>query len=374
MRGFDQGSAAPEWMGHADERNPPVDDAQSSNSFLSFFGLREQPFAATADPAYYYATSAHRESLFHLWNTVDERLGIAVVMGNYGTGKTTLLRKLLTGMRSKPEKYNTAVIASPIPSWTSFSLLEGITTQFGLQPETRSFVAYMDALYQYLLASRNRITTLIVDDAQNLNKRGQLELLRLVQNLETPQHKLLNLVLFAQLEWIPVLRAAPNFEQRIGTTYTIGPIGLEDTRNLIQFRMRQAGSGDKGPIFDDNAIKVLHAYADGSPRVSVTLARNALLLAYQLRTRHVGQSIVLHTIQRTTMPDDVKHARVASAIAAAKEERKPAFDFTPESEPESLAEHAIERQGGNSITARANKLLLRAVRTHPDRMNYDQRI
>lgn len=373
MRGFDQGSAAPDWMGHADERTPVMDEAQASNSFLSFFGLREQPFAATADPAYYYATSAHRESLFHLWNTVDERLGIAVVMGNYGTGKTTLLRKLLTGMRAKPEKYNTAVIASPIPSWTSFSLLEGITTQFGLQPETRSFVSYMDALYQYLLASRNRITTLIIDDAQNLNKRGQLELLRLVQNLETPQHKLLNLVLFAQLEWIPVLRAAPNFEQRISTTYTIGPIGLEDTRNLIQFRLRQAGSNEKGPIFDDSAIKVLHAYADGSPRVSVTLARNALLLAYQLRTRHVGQSIVLHTIQRTTMPDDVKYARVAGAIAAAKEDRKPAFDFTPENEPESLAEHAIERQNGNSVTARANKLLLRAVRTHPDRMNYDQR-
>ncbi len=373
MRGFDQGSAAPDWMGQIDDRVAPAVDAQSSNSFLSFFGLREQPFAATADPAYYYATSAHRESLFHLWNTVDERLGIAVVMGNYGTGKTTLLRKLLTGMRSKPEKYNTAVIASPIPSWTSFSLLEGITTQFGLQPETRSFVAYMDALYQYLLASRNRITTLIIDDAQNLNKRGQLELLRLVQNLETPQHKLLNLVLFAQLEWIPVLRAAPNFEQRISTTYTIGPIGLEDTRNLIQFRLRQAGSNEKGPIFDDNAIKVLHAYADGSPRLSVTLARNALLLAYQLRTRHVGQSIVLHTIQRTTMPDDVKNARVANAIAATKEERKPAFDFTPEHEPESLAEHAIERQGGNTIAVRANKLLLRAVRTHPDRINYDQR-
>ncbi|NUM52393.1 MAG: AAA family ATPase [Candidatus Hydrogenedentes bacterium] len=374
MRGYEGGSAVPDWNRFANEAHGPDGDAQQANSLLSFFGLREQPFAATADPAYYYATSAHRECLFHLWNTVDERLGIAVVMGNYGTGKTTLLRKLLTGMRAKPEKYNTAVIASPIPSWTSFSLLEGITAQFGLQPETRSFVAYMDALYQYLLASRNRITTLIIDDAQNLNKRGQLELLRLVQNLETPQHKLLNLVLFAQLEWMPVLRAAPNFEQRVGTTYTLGSISLEDTRNLIQFRLRQAGSGDKGPLFDDGAIRVLHAFADGSPRVSVTLARNVLLLAYQLRTRHIGQSIVLHTIQRTTMPDDHKHARVANAVAAAAEERKPAFDFTPENEPESLAEHAIERHAGNSLAARANRLLLRAVRTHPDRVNYEQRI
>lgn len=373
MTGYEHGSAAPDWGRYGEQGQSAHEQAQQTNALLSFFGLREQPFAATADPAYYYATAAHRECLFHLWNTVDERLGIAVVMGNYGTGKTTLLRKLLTGMRAKPEKYNTAVIASPIPSWTSFSLLEGITAQFGLQPETRSFVAYMDALYQYLLASRNRITTLIIDDAQNLNKRGQLELLRLVQNLETPQHKLLNLVLFAQLEWMPVLRAAPNFEQRVGTNYTLGAIGLEDTRNLIQFRLRQAGSGEKGPIFDESAIRVLHAYADGSPRVSVTLARNVLLFAFQLRTRHIGQSIVLHTIQRTTMPDAAKHARVASAISAARDERTPAFDFTPGSEPELLADHAIDRQSGSSMAARANKLLLRAVRTHPDRTSYDQR-
>ena len=69
-------------------------------------------------------------------------------------------------------------------------------------------MAYMDTLNAYLVSNRDRINTLIIDDAQNLNKRGQLELLRLAQNLESPQHKLLNLVLFAQMEWMQVLRAA----------------------------------------------------------------------------------------------------------------------------------------------------------------------
>ena len=112
---------------------------------------------------------------------------------------------------------------------------------------------------------------------------------------------------------------------------------------------------------------MLHAFADGSPRVTVTLARNVLLLGYRLRTRHIGQSIVLQTIQRTTMPDDAKQARVARAVAAAAAERKPAFDFTPEDEPGPSAHDEIQRQGARSLTARANKLLLRAVRTHPDR-------
>ncbi|HRI88441.1 MAG TPA: AAA family ATPase [Candidatus Hydrogenedentes bacterium] len=374
MRGFDHGSAAPNvFPGLAPSVGdvPEMADAQHVQSFLNFFGLAEQPFAATADPAYYYATAAHRECLFHLWNTIDERLGIGVVLGNYGTGKTTLLRKLLTGMRAQPEKYNTVVIASPIPSWTSFSLLESITAQFGLQPETRSFVAYMDALYQYLLSSRDRITTLIIDDAQNLNKRGQLELLRLVQNLETAQHKLLNLVLFAQVEWIPVLRAAPNFEQRISMTYTLGSIGLQDTRNLIQFRLRQAGAGELAPVFDESAIRVIHAYADGSPRVTVTLARNALLLAYQLRTRQIGQAVVLHTIQRTTMPDEEKRARAANAVVASDDNRT-VFDFTPQSEPVLFSSNE-SRRNGTSVAARANSMLLRAVRTHPDRVTHEQR-
>ena len=85
---------------------------------LDIFGLREQPFAPTADPTYFYATREHKSCLFRLWSSIDEQHGIAVVLGNYGTGKTTLLRKLMTGMSADPGRYNTAVVGSPIPSWT----------------------------------------------------------------------------------------------------------------------------------------------------------------------------------------------------------------------------------------------------------------
>jgi len=355
-------SASP--AGVPEPRNP--DRPGGGQSLLEYFGFAEQPFAATADPAYYYATHAHRECLFHLWNTVDERHGIAVVLGNYGTGKTTLLRKLLTGMRSRSDRYNTAVIASPIPSWTSFSLLESIVTQFGLRPETRSFVGYMEALYNYLLTKRDRINTLIIDDAQNLNKRGQLELLRLVQNLETPQHKLINLALFAQLEWMHVLRAAPNFEQRVNMTYTLGPLNERDTRRLIDFRLRQAVGSGQGPVFDDDAVGVIHSYAEGSPRVTVTLCRNALLLAYQLHTRHIGQAIVLRTIQKTTLPDEHKRARLAEHFAAAPQAaRVTPFDAIDKLDSDSPP--ARHRVPGLS-NVRANRLLLKAARTNPDRV------
>jgi type II secretory pathway predicted ATPase ExeA len=326
----------------------------SPNVALNYFGLKEQPFAATADPAYFFAARDHKECLFRLWTAVDDRQGISVVLGNYGTGKTTLLRKLLTGMRSEPDKYNTAVVASPIPSWTSFSLLEAIVSQFGLAPRERSFVAFMEALNRYLLAKRDRVTTLIVDDAQNLNKRGQLELLRLAQNLETPQHKLLNLVFFAQLEWMPVLRAAPNFLQRVGLTYTLGGFNQRELAGMIRFRIAQAGGDEQAPRFDDGAVKAIHAYSEGSPRLTVTLCRNALLLAAQLRTRTIGQTVVLHTIQKTMLPDEERQSRVASVLQThTVGNSTPAG---PDRPPEQPAAPPVSNK------ARANRMLMRAAR------------
>jgi len=330
---------------------------ENGQSYLDFFGLREEPFAPTADPTYFYATREHRECLFRLWNSIDARHGIAVILGNYGTGKTALLRKLLTGMAAAKERYTTAIVGSPIPSWTSFALLETIVEQFSLQPSRRSFGAYMEALNRYLLLNRDHICTLIIDDAQNLNKRGQLELLRLAQNLETHQHKLLNLVLFAQLEWIEVLRAAPNFEQRINLTYTLKSVPFDETRHLIEFRVRQAsGVSDRSPTFDDGSVRVIHAFAEGNPRVIVTLCRNALLLASQIKTRLIGSEIVLHTIEKTTVPDAEKRAR---AVAAAR--LAPTSNTTVSLQREERVSREVGVNFSGSREQHASELLLRAA-------------
>lgn len=331
------------------------------NLHLKAFGLKEQPFAPTADPAYFYATQEHKACLYQLWSSIDERHGIAVVLGNYGTGKTTLLRKLMTGMAADPEKYNTAVIGSPIPSWTSFSLLEAIIQQFGLSPEKRSFASYMESLNRYLIVNRERINTLIIDDAQNLNKRGQLELLRLAQNLETPQHKLLNLVLFAQLEWSRVLQAAPNFQQRVNMTYTLEPLSVEDVSQFIRFRLTHAGATEeRTKVFQPDAIQLVHTFSEGNPRVIVTLCRNALLFAAHSKKNVVDREVVLHTIDKTTLPNSRKIALARGTHSAAQTQQpsRPAAPAAPAAQhrPQPATPLATETASSDSDIASMNEL------------------
>jgi general secretion pathway protein A len=327
---------------------------------LGAFGLREQPFAPTADPSYFCATREHKSCLYRLWRSIDERHGIAVILGAYGTGKTTLLRKLMSGMAADPRKYNTAVIGSPIPSWTSFALLEAIIRQFRLKPAERTFASYMESLNQHLLADRHRGNTLIIDDAQNLNKRGQLELLRLAQNLETPQHKLLNLVLFAQMEWSQVLRAAPNFAQRINLTYTLGPLQADEVREFIEFRLARAAERPKlAPEFTDGAVEIIHAFSEGNPRLIVTLCRNALLFGAQIDSRRIDQDIVLHTIEKTTLADPARQEQLeaVSRAEAAGDAIGPARDARVVAWPQTSGPRRAR-----AYDNQANDLLLRAAR------------
>ncbi|MFP6581059.1 MAG: AAA family ATPase [Candidatus Hydrogenedentota bacterium] len=335
------------------------------NVHLKGFGLTEQPFAPTADPDYFYASRDHKTCLFQLWSTIDERHGIAVVLGNYGTGKTTLLRKLMTGMATDPEKYNTAVIGSPIPSWTSFSLLEAIIQQFRLSPEKRSFASYMESLNRYLIVNRDRVNTLIIDDAQNLNKRGQLELLRLAQNLETPQHKLLNLVLFAQLEWARVLQAAPNFEQRVNMTYTLEVLTVEEVAQFIEFRLSRAGATPGStPSFQSDAIQLIHTFSEGNPRVIVTLCRNALMFATQTKKSVIDRDVIVQTIDKTTLPNSRKIALARGSLVEA--ESRALESATPDampvvtSERRALDDTIVPATVVRTNSNRANELLLKA--------------
>jgi general secretion pathway protein A len=348
---------------------------------LADLGLRENPFAPTADPQYFYATREHKAALFRLWSHIDERLGIAVLFGESGAGKTTLMRKLIGGMSREPERYNLAIIGAPLPSWNTGSLLDAILAQFGIKSDETSIDARLDALNRYLIEHQDRIATLIIDDAQNLNRRGQLEILRLAQNLETAQHKLLNIVCFADPQWTRVLAAAPGFRQRINVACTVQGLIPAEIPAMIEFRLRQAGWNEAiDKIFARDAIEAVQRLAEGLPRRVVTLCRNALMLAVQTGTRRVTRDIVEHTAARTLLqPTPVRRhdrkpvepAAPRHPVALRNEEPKPELEpmrvAVNENAPRESRGPVIvpmQRRRMRAFESQANRMLA-AVRERP---------
>lgn len=269
---------------------------------LEFFQLQRDPFAPTADPEFFHFTIEYERCIFGLKRSIDARYGITVILGNYGTGKTSLMRALLAHIARRKQVYQTAIISSPNPAWTSHCLMEAISEQFRMTvPKGASLHQYQNQFNHFLYENRSRINTLIIDDAQNLERREHIEVLRLLQNLETPQHKLLNLVLFGQLELIPHLQAHPNFQQRVNNAFVLRPMVYEEMKAMIRYRLAKAGYPHKEDIFEEEAYRTIFHYSDGVPREVITICRNSMMIAHRINRKRILNSIVLYAIKNTTV-------------------------------------------------------------------------
>ena len=164
--------------------------------YTGFFGLREKPFSLAPDPRYLFLSASHREALAHLLYGIEEGEGFIEVIGQVGTGKTTLCRTLLDRIGSDAE---IAYIFNPSPS--EVELLAAINREFGLPTAVRTRTELLDALNQFLLEKNaaGRRVLLVIDEAQNLDP-AVLEQVRLLSNLETDRAKLLQIVLIGQPE------------------------------------------------------------------------------------------------------------------------------------------------------------------------------
>jgi general secretion pathway protein A len=267
---------------------------------LAFFRLNRDPFAPTADPDLFYFTIEYERCIYGLKRSIDARYGIVVILGNYGTGKTSLMRALLAHISRRTNLYQTAILSSPNPAWTAGCLMEAICEQFRIPaPRGSSLLQYQNTFNRFLYDSREKINTLIIDDAQNLEKREHIEILRLLQNLETPQHKLLNLVLFGQLELLPLIQAHPNFEQRVNNAFVVKAMSFEDMKAMIQYRLAKAGVPQGEEIFEEESFRTIFQYSEGIPREVITICRNSMVIAHRIRREKIPQSVVLYAINHT---------------------------------------------------------------------------
>lgn len=243
--------------------------------FEDFFGLATKPFGKTPDPSFLYESRQHREALARLEYAVEEK-ELALLVGDIGSGKTTLSRALIDRVGdARP------VILLIHPRLTPTQLLRAVARGLELEP-ARFRHEMLDQIHTklYELYEAGREPVLMIDEAQLIPSKATFDEIRLLTNFQLDDQNLLSVVLIGQPELDDRLdRAAyAPLRQRIGMRYALGPLSLEETIEYVEHRMRVAG-GTRNP-FSREAMAEIHALSGGIPRLINTLATTALLDAF----------------------------------------------------------------------------------------------
>lgn len=247
-------------------------------SYYRALGLEREPFSTSPDPAFLYLSAQHRAALCKLQIAVGLKRGMSAVLGDVGTGKTTLSRRLSQVLSEEKDVQFHMILNPYFRSERQFldrlSALFRATPADGEASEIGSIEAIERRLFQ-LAVEEQRTVVLLVDEAQLLPDFA-LEILRILLNYETNEFKLLQLILVGQLELLPRLQAIPNFWDRIAMKFLLRPLDRHEVQAFIDFRLRQAGYRRPVPLFTREAMDLIAAHTRGYPRRLAMLCHNAL--------------------------------------------------------------------------------------------------
>jgi general secretion pathway protein A len=258
--------------------------------YQQFYGFHARPFDLTPDPRYLVATDIHREALNNLEYGIASRKGITLLVGEAGTGKTTVIR---AAIEKQPARTHCVHLQNP--ALTRGEFLKMLAAQFGLSRRAR--ISKTDLLLELEILLRRRhdageTTVLIVDEAQSLPSE-LLDEVRLLTNIEMPSEKLLPLVIAGQPEIADRLNepAFRQLKQRIALRCELRPLSLKESVGYIAGRISAVG-GSPARVFTREAVVLIHEYSHGIPRTINVLADNALLGGFAAQQRPVMTQLV----------------------------------------------------------------------------------
>lgn len=260
--------------------------------YKQFYNLRRNPFEITPDPSFLFPTRRHNEALAALYYGVRRHKGFVVLTGEVGTGKTLVVRCLLELLKRSEVAY--AYVFNSVLSPIEF--LRYIAGDFGLPTTSKSKSELLLLLSNYIIGryKKGLTTVLVVDEAHHLSAQA-LEEVRLLTNLETPDEKLLQILLVGQPELDEKLDSFElrQLKQRIALRAYLEPLSLEETAGYMQRRLQLAGgTPEAAALFPPETISAVYRHSRGIPRLINTVCENALINAYAKQARRITPDVV----------------------------------------------------------------------------------
>ncbi len=271
--------------------------------YKNFFGFKERPFKLVPNPAYLFLSRSHEEALAHLTYAMIQGDGFVEITGEVGTGKTTLCRAFLEDLNSHT---NAAYIFNP--KLNAIQLLKAINDEFEINSAADNTKDLIDTLNAFLIEQKaqGKNSILVIDEAQNLTEEV-LEQLRLLSNLETTKHKLLQIILVGQPELGEKLDSHElrQLGQRITLSCQLVPLTYKEVREYIQHRINIA-SRKPGVKFSNAAYRAIYQYSQGIPRLINIVCDRALLTAFSLDRKVITGKITKASMRELAGRGDIK--------------------------------------------------------------------
>ena len=259
-------------------------------NYLDYYELAQEPFSNAPVSRFYFNSPQHSQALVRLNHLCAQMKGLGILVGDIGAGKTTLARRLLDSL---PEvEYEAALLVIIHSGVTASWLLKRIALQLGVEAPSEDKLTLLGQLYQRLVRiyESGKKAVVLIDEAQMLATRELMEEFRGLLNLEVPERKLLSLIFFGLPEIESNLKLDPPLAQRVAIKYRLDHLNSESTEAYIKHRLRLAGAS-RMP-FTPEAVRAVHRFSSGTPRVINTLCDNALFEGYVARAPMIDEAMI----------------------------------------------------------------------------------
>ena len=304
--------------------------------YHKYWGLSCAPFSLTPNPDNLYMSKQHRECLLRLkYGILANKGGALLISENAGDGKTSVLRRLIADLQNEG---NVKVAFIDHPTLTPFQMIQEMARQLGVEKVSRSKVAALNQLREHLIDRYNAggRSVVIVDEGQMLAHRPDiLQELRILLNFCLSDSFLLSFILSGQRPLEGVMRAMPEFWQRLPVRFFLANLDFRDTRALVRFRLRKAGLPEELDLFTDDAYQEIYRFSEGCPRVVCSVADLALVVGRSMRVRTIDAVEVAQACadMDKRSGDDFHYYHFLKSATVANEPTEPAETNTEPAEP-----------------------------------------